>query len=134
MLIKKSYENWLIPRLLLMVLGITTLMMVYSAGCATLKPEATQALALSKASAEAIARSAIQMNREGKLSEKDLTKVQNLYNAGQKAQLTVIESLKMSLELGQNPKTNTNYNAALQSYAIIIKQLLDLAIELKLVK
>lgn len=134
MLIKKSYENWLIPRVLLVALGMIALLVVYSSGCATLKPEATQALALSKASAETIARSAIQMNREGKLSEKDLTRVQELYNKGQKAQLIVIESLKMTLELGQDPKTNTNYNAALQSYAVIIQQLLDLAIELKLVK
>lgn len=103
-------------------------------GCAVLKPEATQTLALSKASAEAIARMAIQMNKEGKLSDKDLARVQDLYNKGQKAQLIVIESLKMTLELGQNPKTNANYNATLQSYSIIIQQLLDLAIELKLVK
>lgn len=134
MLIKKSYEKWLMPRLLMLILGITTLMTVYPVGCATLKPEVTQTLALSKASAETIARTAIQMNREGKLSEKDLTRIQELYNKGQKAQSIVIESLKMSLELGQNPKTNANYNAALQSYAIIIQQLLNLAIELKLVK
>lgn len=103
-------------------------------GCAVLNPKTTQALALSKASAEAIAKTAIQMNKEGKLSDKDLARVQELYAKGQKAQLIVIESLKMTLELGQNPKTNTNYNAALQSYAVIIQQLLDLAIELKLVK
>lgn len=103
-------------------------------GCATLNFEATKGLALSKSAAENIAKTAIQMNMQGKLSEADLTRIQQLYEKGQKAQSIVIETLKMSLELGSDPKTNENYNKALQSYAVIVQQLLELAIELKIVK
>jgi heterodisulfide reductase subunit C len=117
---------------LFLILAFMANTLIYS--CAMLNPNTTKGLALSKATAESIAKTAIQMNREGKLSERDLTRVQELYTKGQAAQQIVIESLKMSLELGSNPKTNENYNKALQSYAIIIQQLLDLAIQLKLVK
>lgn len=131
MLIKKYGYTATLP-VLFLILAFMANTIIYS--CAIIKPEVTQGLALSKVSAEAIAKSSIQMNREGKLSNENLAKVQDLYMKGQKAQQIVIESLKLSLELGSNPIKNENYNKALQSYAIIIQQLLDLAIQLKLVK
>jgi len=130
-MIRKYGHRAMLP-VLFLILAFMVNAVIYS--CAMLKPEVTQGLALSKASAENIAKTAIQMNKEGKLSNENLVKVQQIYEKGQKSQQIVIESLKMSLELGSNPKTNENYNKALQSYAIIIQQLLDLAIQLKLVK
>jgi len=91
-------------------------------------------LALSKIGAEGIARTAKELYNSGNLSEENLLKVKGLYEKSRLVNDLIINSLIISLELGKDPITNTDYNDALQTYRKIIQNLWDIAVEFNLIK
>jgi len=116
---------------------ITLFILVFMlSGCAALisKPEPYKALALTKATAEEIAATAKTMYAEGKLSEENFEKVRKAYTLVKKAQDAVIDVFIVSLELGMYPESNPDYVEAIKHLDKLSRGLLNLALELGILK
>ena len=90
--------------------------------------------ALSKIAVETLVSQAKLMNRDGNLSDASLLKIRSFYEKAQKANNTIIEALTTALDAGMEPDSSPDYIKALDAYNKILRDFLNLAINLGVVK
>ena len=90
--------------------------------------------ALSKITVETIVSQAKLMNKQGNLSDEDLLKIRNFYDKAREANNTVIDTLITALDAGIQPDSSPDYTKALIAYNEILKEFLNLAVDLNLIK
>ncbi|MBT9175674.1 MAG: hypothetical protein DDT22_01358 [candidate division WS2 bacterium] len=105
-------------------------------GCATItkKEPPYKEIALGKIAAEELVSVAKRMHRDKLLSDADLERVRIAYESARRANDVVISMFITSLNLGIDPRTNIEYNRMLDSYMRLMQDLLNLSVELKIIK
>ena len=89
-------------------------------------------LAITKATAEALAKTAKAMYMQGLISDSDLNKVKDTYNLCSKANDAAIDAMIFALDSGIVPHTSPNYLSAIVQLDNLLTDLLKLSKELKI--
>lgn len=83
--------------------------------------------AMTKITAEEIARAAKELNKSGIVSNKNLAKIKSAYEKARAANNMIIDALTISLDAGINPQHNENYLIALKTFDAALNNLLIIA-------
>ncbi|MBT9168605.1 MAG: hypothetical protein DDT19_01952 [Syntrophomonadaceae bacterium] len=120
-------------KFILITLIITSLLF---SGCVTIpkKEPPYKEIALGKIAAEELVSVAKCMHRNKLLSDADLERVRIAYESARRANDVVISMFIASLNHGIDPRTDPEYNRMLDSYVRLMQDLLNLGVELKIIK
>lgn len=117
----------------LRVSAIVILLMALLSSCATLKPDTYKTLNATKVTAEQIALAAIDLHLAGLLSPEQYGRIKTAYERARRANDTLIATLQLALDVGQDPRGSAAYNQALDTSARLSRELLLLAVELNII-
>lgn len=89
-------------------------------------------LAITKATAETIAKTAKIMHNKGNISDEDILKIKELYTMSRNANDAVIDALLIALDSGIIPHTSPDYLNAILQLDSLLSDLLKLSKEFKI--
>ena len=121
--------------MLAMKRGVLYILVIFLlVSCTGLVKDSYKPLALSKVTAEQIARTTKQLHAQGLISDEVVAKIKKVYEDARLANDFVINAAIMAIDAGIRPEDSPDYVAALETYNRLLGELLNLALQYSIIK
>lgn len=114
--------------------AIAILLLAMLSSCISVFDSSYKTLALTKVSAEGIAKTAKTLHTQRILSDEDISKIRHIYEKARIANDAVIDAMITAIDNGIRPETSEDYLINIAVYNNILIELMDKAKELNIIK